>query len=88
VVYRFTLGERLSASALDLMDSLVEASYASRKEQFLDVSSRRVNTIRFQLRLAVGLRIMPTAAMEQAAKQLEEIGRMIHGWRQSLRGTP
>src|SRR5579885_90996 len=49
--YRFTVGERLSASGLDVLLLLVEAAYAPSKEDLLSEATRKVNATRYLLRL-------------------------------------
>jgi hypothetical protein len=56
--YRFTVGERLSASGLDVLLLLVEAAYATRKEDLLNEATRKINSTRYLLTL-VGWRVFP-----------------------------
>ena len=50
--YRFTIGERLSAHGLDLLVLVVEAAYATSKEELLNQANRKINGTRYLLRLA------------------------------------
>lgn len=84
--YRFTVGERLSASGLDLLTLLVEASYARNKAGLLDEASRKVNAIRYLLRLAKDLRMLPVDGYGFSAGLLDEIGRMVGGWSKATAG--
>ena len=56
--YRFTVGERLSAKALDLLNTVVEAAYSRNKAVLLEAANRSVNSIRYLLRLAKDLKLM------------------------------
>ena len=81
--FRFTIGDRLSASGLDLLLLLVEAAYSSSKERCLDEANRRINGTRYLLRLSKDLRLMTVDSYGFAAQHLDEIGRMVGGWRKA-----
>lgn len=85
--FRFSVGDRLIASVLSLLECLVEASYSAQKAPLLDLASRKANSLRYLLRLAKDLRLLTADSQAFAAKSLEEIGRMIGGWRKSTRGS-
>ncbi len=65
---KFLLGDHLQRQAQDVMDLLIEAAY-----------SRRVNLelekLRFGLRLAKDLKLLPFAACEHAAVLIDDLGR-------------
>ena len=81
--YRFTVGDRLTTTALDLLASLVEAAYSRRKETLLESASQKVNAIRYLLRLAKDLHLMSIDSYGFCAENLDEIGRMVGGWRRA-----
>ena len=83
--YRFTLGETLVRSSLELLLHLVDASYQSRNAVSLGAAVREVNRIRYLVRLAKDLRIINVDGHEFAAKRMDEIGRMTGGWLKSSR---
>lgn len=56
---RFSVGERLLGSSLDLLLLLVQAAYAGGKERWLDEASQKANAIRYLLRLSQDLRLLP-----------------------------
>lgn len=45
--HRFTVGERLSASGLDLLNILVEAAYVRDKADLLQQANRKINSTRY-----------------------------------------
>ena len=57
--YRFTVGDRLTITGLELLTTLVEAAYSRRKEPLLETAGQKVNAIRFLLRLAKDLQLLP-----------------------------
>lgn len=82
--FRFSVGDRVIARALDLLEALTEAAWASDKAALLDRANRTVNSLRILFRLAVELQLLTAGSQEFASARLEEIGRMIGGWRKSL----
>ncbi len=87
--HRFTVGDRLTAHALDLMALLTEAAYSRRKEPLLESASHKLNSLRFLLRLAKDLDLLAVDSYGFCAQNLEEIGRMVGGWRKSaIVGAP
>lgn len=86
--YRFTVGERLVAGTLTLLESLVEAAYTTQKGALLEAASRKANSLRFHLRLAADLQLLSRDSQAFAATRLEEIGRMIGGWRKHIGARP
>ena len=79
--YRFTIGERLSSLGLDLMTALVEAAYTREKESLLLEANQKINSLRYLLRLAKDLKLMTVDSYGFSAEKLDEIGRMVGGWR-------
>ena len=83
--YRFTLGETLVRSSMELLLHLVDATYQSRNGASLGAAAREVNRIRYLVRLAKDLRVINIDGHEFAAKAIDEIGRMTGGWLKSAR---
>ena len=86
--HRFTIGDRLVSAGLDLLLSLVQASYATDKAGLLQAASLHSNVVRYLLRLAKDLRLMSIDAYGFATERVEEIGRMVGGWQKSLGKRP
>jgi hypothetical protein len=78
--FRFTVGDRLTLSGLDLLMLLVEAAYSASKERLLEEANRKINGIRYLLRLSKDLRLLTVDSFGFAAERVEEIGRMVGGW--------
>lgn len=81
--FRFSVGDRMIARSLDLLETLVDAAYSSDKRALLERANRDVNSLRYLLRLGVDLKLLAGDSQEFAAGRLEEIGRMIGGWRKA-----
>jgi hypothetical protein len=86
--YRFSVGQRLIDAALDLLLLLVEAAYRRDKRETLRTAGLRTNALRFLLRLANDLKLLPPSAYGFATEQLDEVGRMVGGWERSIARIP
>ncbi len=81
--HRFTLGDRIYSQSLDLVTALTQATFSHDKSRALETASDRVNSLRILLRLAQDLRHLSFDPYLYATGHLDEIGRMIGGWRKS-----
>jgi hypothetical protein len=86
--YRFSVGQRLIDAALDLLLLLVEAAYRRDKRETLRTAGLRTNALRFLLRLANDLKLLPPSSYGFATEQLDEVGRMVGGWERSIARIP
>jgi hypothetical protein len=77
---RFVLGARIEATALDLLDALVEAQYRRDKAAVLDRANALLMKLRYLLRLANDLHLLGTRRHEHVSERIEELGRMVGGW--------
>jgi len=85
---RFSVGQRLIDTALDLLLLLVEAAYRRDKREALATASVRTNALRFLLRLAHDLKLLSGSANAFATEHLDEVGRMVGGWERSMGRAP
>ncbi len=81
--HRFTLGDRIYSQSLDLVTALTQASFSRDKSRALESANDRVNALRLMLRLAQDLRLLSFDSYTYASSHLDEIGRMIGGWKKS-----
>lgn len=82
---RFTLGERIEAGLLAVLELLVEAAYQRNKEPPLRRANLQLEVVRHLWRLAHELKVMATRQYEHGAQLIDELGRQIGGW---LRSQP
>jgi hypothetical protein len=80
---RFLLGDRLQATGLDVLEALVEATYTRRRAELLQRANLGVEKLRFLCRLALDLGHLDARRYEHAARSLDEVGRLIGGWRKA-----
>lgn len=64
---------------------LVEARYRPKdREVVLTRINLQLERMRLLLRLALVAQVMPKRGFESASRGVDQAGRMIHGWRQTL----
>lgn len=78
--YKFTLGDRIQTTALDLCLALVEGAHARAKERPLHRADRLLDQLRLLARLSWDLRLISARQYEYLTGLIEELGRMIGGW--------
>jgi len=77
---RFIFGQRLADHALDVMQLLVEAAYSSRKADLLAAANRKLEMLRWLVRLARDRNLLSGKQYEFSCRGLTECGRMVGGW--------
>ena len=82
---RFLLGDRIQRTALDVLESLVEATYTRRRQPPLTLANLGIEKLRFLLRLAHDLSHLDRRRYEYAARCLDETGRKIGAWMKTHR---
>jgi len=79
---RFLLAERLSGMALDFYDLILEAvSEPSLQAEKLDQADLLLTKIRLYVRLSHDLQCISLGQYEHAAQRMDELGRLIGGWK-------
>jgi hypothetical protein len=77
---RFVFGQRLADGVITILELIVEATYSERKSQILLEVNRRLEVLRWLLRLAFDRRLLASKQYASSSEQLTECGRMIGGW--------
>ncbi len=86
---RFTLTQRVDAHALDIVEMLVQARYApGLRRRLLPEINLRLERMRFLLRVARDSKVETPVGFEGAMRRFDEVGRMLHGWRQAIGERP
>ena len=79
---RFLLAERLSGMALDFYDLIIAAVQQPQGQaQKLDEADRLLTQIRLYVRLSHDLGCLSLGQFEHAARKMDELGRLIGGWK-------
>ena len=82
---KFLLGDRIQNAALDVLESLIEATYTRRRETHLARANLGIEKLRFLARLAMDLHYLDPRRYEHAARALDETGRKVGAWRKTHR---
>ena len=77
---KFLLGDRIQTTALDVLDALIEATYTRDRRPHLTRANLGLEKLRFHVRLAADLQCLDRRRYEYAARELNEIGRLVGGW--------
>ena len=80
---KFLLGDRLQATALDVLERLIEATYTRDRRGHLNAANLGLEKLRLLCRLAKDLGHLDQRRYEHAARSLDETGRLIGGWRKA-----
>lgn len=80
---KFTLGDRIHTTALDVLEALIEATYSRDRRGLLNRANLGIEKLRFFFRLAVELKVLDERRYEHAARALDETGRLVGGWLKS-----
>jgi hypothetical protein len=85
--YRPTLARDLQAALVDLVTGIVAANQDPRaRPELLRGLDTRLEVARVLLRLSHDLQTIPTRAYGQLSERLDEVGRLLGGWRGRSRG--
>ena len=77
--YRFTLGDRMINSSLDLYLLLVEAQYSRDKRRILKQANLELEKLRHLLRLSQELTDLSLKSYHYICAELDQVGKMIGG---------
>jgi hypothetical protein len=85
--HKFTLGDRIQGTALDLVLALTEAAHARARDRPLHRASRLLDQLRLLLRLCHDIGLLEVGAFQHVSERQAEIGRMLGGWLRATRGS-
>jgi four helix bundle protein len=85
--FKFTLGDRLENTALDVLQLLAEARWERDRADFLAAANGRLSAMRYLLRLAMDFKLTSVGVLGQTTKRVDEIGRLVGSWRKE-RSSP
>ena len=78
---RFIFGQRMADLALGIMEKLIEAAYSKEKAGLLREANRKMEVLRWLVRMAKDRQILTTRQYEFSSEKLAECGKMVGGWR-------
>jgi hypothetical protein len=78
--FKFTLGDRITNAAVDVLEDLIAARYTRDRAEILRRTNLRIERLRHLLRLSGDFGILGGSSVEHSAKSLDEVGRLVGGW--------
>ena len=78
--HRYSLGTAIEARLQRLLELLLRAKFTRDKTEALSNANIELEVLRFQLRLAKDLGVLPAKSHGHAAQCMQAIGRQIGGW--------
>lgn len=79
--FKYTLGERITNTFLDVLERIIEAKYhPGKRRRALTEANLALEKLRFLIRLSKDLQCISLREYEYAARQMQEIGKQIGGW--------
>lgn len=85
-VYRYNLGGKIENYFLALLENIFISVYLSgeRKSAQLSIAILKLDSLKFFLQLAWENKCVPNNQYSILSEQLDEIGRMLGGWKKGL----
>ncbi len=80
---KFMLGDRIAQTGLDALERLIEATYDRERARPLQAANLAIEKLRHLFRLAFTLHCIDERRYEHAARQLDDIGRLIGAWKKT-----
>jgi hypothetical protein len=89
-VERFGLGQKIESAFLDILENSFSCVYLppEPKIQLLGKTISRLDVLKFFSQLAWESKLIPTEKYAELSERLEEIGKMLGGWRKGLQNPP
>jgi len=83
--YRYSLGGKIQQEALAILEHLVQAAYRKQKRPILEDINRKLESMRFLIRLSKDLKCLSLRQYEYAGNECMEVGNQVGGWIKSVR---
>lgn len=80
---KFTLGDRIINSILDVLEMLIEAAYSEDKKGILKQANIRIESLRYLIRLCVDNKIISLNSYEYISNEINKLGKQVGGWLKS-----
>ena len=83
---RFGLGQKVDALFIDLLDRLQKASFSpiDLKISLLGDSLSKIDSLKFFIQFCWELKLIPNNQFASIGQDIEDIGKMVGGWRKGL----
>ena len=83
---RYTLGEKIDSLFVEIVEYIVFASYLSKQDKlpYLKKATLKIDVLKFFLQVSWEIKALDTKKYITLSAHLDEIGRMLGGWRKGL----
>ncbi len=78
--HRYSLGMSIENRLQNLLELLIRAKFTKEKVSLLSDANVELELLRFQIRMAKDLRVLPVKSHGYAARIMESIGSQVGGW--------
>lgn len=80
---KYALGQKIKQTAMDFLDQIIRANGAQNKKPYLEEAAQLLEILRIYVRLSFDLSLISLKRYELLSGKIDEIGRMLGGWRKS-----
>jgi hypothetical protein len=81
--HRYTLGEKIQDTLLNLLLILSDTIYSREKKPLLQIANKEIEKLRLLTKLLKDLAILSTDNFRFVSRSIDEIGQMVGGWMRS-----
>lgn len=85
--HRFVLAAAIQRSVMAFQERLIEAGLSEEAYPLLLQADVNLTKLRLYLRLSHDLELLNSGQYEHVSKMVNEVGRLLGGWRKSLQST-
>jgi len=78
--HRYSIGVSIENRLQTILSMLLKARYSKERNAYLFDANIELDVLRFQIRLAKDLKVLPVKSYGFASKSLDSIGSQIGGW--------
>jgi hypothetical protein len=81
--FKYTLGQEMKNSAMQMVLYVFKANSAVNREPFLDELSDRFEILKLQVRLCVDMHLISASQHAKLWEKMEGIGKQLTGWKKA-----
>jgi len=83
---RFGIGQKIEQAFLDVLEFSFTSAYLAPEQKIVSLGKTisRLDVLKFFMQLAWESKLIPNEKYLELSQRLEEIGRMLGGWRKGL----
>jgi four helix bundle protein len=83
---KYALGQKIKLVGMDFLDQIIRANGARDKRPHLEEAAQILEILRIYIRLSFDLSLINERRFELMSGKVDEIGRMLGGWRKNNGG--